>query len=1646
MAPGQYFLVQLSGGANGVALPTPDATGSIAMAATAGKVALVAGTIAISSSGCPLSATVADFVGYGTTANCFEGSGRAPVPSNTTADYRKNGGCVDTNDNAVDFFVHAPSPRNTSSPLNSCVAGTPPNLTVNDVTLMEGNAGTKVFTFTVSLSAAANTDVSFDIATQNGSATTVNSDYVARTLTSQIIPASQQIYTFDVTVNGDTTIEPDETFLVNITNVSGATLTDSQGVGTIQNDDLPSLSIDAVSLSEGNAGTKLFTFTVSLSAAPTSPVTFDIATADGTAQDGNPSGEDNDYVARSLTAQTIPAGSSTYDVDVSINGDLNIEPNETFFVNVTNVAGATVSDGQGVGTIHNDDSPALSINDVSANETNSGTTTFTFTVTSSLPAPTGGITFDISTADGSAQDDNPSSEDNDYVATSLTAQTITAGNTTYTFDVMVNGDTLIENNETFLVNVTNASGATIADGQGQGTIQNDDLANLVISQVYAGGGNTGAQYTHDFVEIFNHGTTTVNFAITPFSVQYAGATANFGSSKVDLTSGTMAPGQYFLVQLSGGANGAALPTPDATGSIAMAATAGKVALVSGMTALTGSGCPLSATVVDFVSYGTTANCFEGSGRGPAPSNTTADYRKDGGCIDTDDNADDFFVHAPLPRNTSSPFNSCVAGTPPNLTINDVTVTEGNSGTTAATFTVSLSAPASSTDITFDIATQENTATTANSDYVAKTLTSQLIPAGQQTYTFTVTVNGDVVVEPDESFFVNVTNASGATITDGQGVGTIQNDDLPALSINDVSLNEGNSGTTTFSFTVTLSAAAPTGGVTFDLATADGTAQDGNPSGEDNDYVARTLTTQSIPAGSSTYNLDVTVNGDLNIEPNETLLVNVTNVSGATVSDGQGVGTIQNDDSPALSINDVSANETNSGTTTFTFTVTSSLPAPSGGIAFDIATADGIAHDDIPPSEDNDYIGRSLASQTITGGNTTYTFDVTVNADTLVEPDETFFVNITNASNASVSDGTGQGTILNDDIASVVVSQLYGAGGNSGATLRNDYIEIFNRSTTTVNLAGWSIQYTSAAGTTWSVTPLCPTGTCLLVPGQYFLVEEASGGANGSLLPTPDATGTIAMAATAGKVAVVSNITPLSGACPAGGGILDLVGYGSATCFEGTSGQAPAPSATRADSRINNGCTDTNDNAADFLNATPAPRNSTAPLNDCNAPPNLTIDDVIVAEGDSGSSVANFTVSLSAPAPAGGVTFNIETQDNTATTADNDYVANALTSQTITAGNTADNFAVTVNGDANVEPDETFFVNVTSVTGATVVDGQGVGTIQNDDSAPLTNLSINDVSMAEGNSGATTFSFTVSLSAPAPAGGVTFNITTADGTAHDNTPPSEDNDYVARSLTSQTISEGGTSYTFDITVNGDTPVETNETFFVNVTGVTGANVSDGQGQGTIQNDDTANLVITQIYPGGNNSGATYRNDFIEIFNRGTTTIDFAVTPYAVQYAGATAAFGTANTKTDLTTGTIAPGQYFLIQEAGGTTNGVVLPTPDATGNIAMAATGGKIALVLGATPVATTSCPGDDAAPPTNPSGTNIIDFVAYGSGANTPNCFEGAGPAAFSTSTAGGLDPDARSIIRTNSCVDNNNNSADFSNPTTAPVARNTATTPASCP
>jgi hypothetical protein len=180
---------------------------------------------------------------------------------------------------------------------------------------------------------------------------------------------------------------------------------------------------------------------------------------------------------------------------------------------------------------------------------------------------------------------------------------------------------------------------------------------------------------------------------------------------------------------------------------------------------------------------------------------------------------------------------------------------------------------------------------------------------------------------------------------------------------------------------------------------------------------------------------------------------------------------------------------------------------------------------------------------------------------------------------------------------LVVSQVYAGGGNSGATYANDFVELFNRSSSSVDLSGWSVQYAPATGTTWQVTTLAGS----LAPGRHYLVALASGGATGASLPTADATGTSNLAASGGKIALVHDTTALAcgataGSCSSVAAVRDLVGYGSATDFEGAA--APALTNTTAALRASGGCSDSDKNDTDFTADTPAPRTTSTAATTC----------------------------------------------------------------------------------------------------------------------------------------------------------------------------------------------------------------------------------------------------------------------------------------------------------------------------------------------------------------------------------------------------------------------------------------------------------------
>ncbi len=217
------------------------------------------------------------------------------------------------------------------------------------------------------------------------------------------------------------------------------------------------------------------------------------------------------------------------------------------------------------------------------------------------------------------------------------------------------------------------------------------------------------------------------------------------------------------------------------------------------------------------------------------------------------------------------------------------------------------------------------------------------------------------------------------------------------------------------------------------------------------------------------------------------------------------------------------------------------------------------------------------------------------------------------------------TSANSALGQVVISQIYGGGGNVGATYQNDFIEIYNRGTNDQNLNNWSIQYTSKNGSSWTTIALTNT---TLSPGQYYLVKLYSNGVNGNILPTEDISNTsLNIAATDGKIALCNTTVPLTtagftGSTPTGNSIIDFVGYGTADSYEGT-GKAPSPSNTTSITRNSGGCTDTNVNSADFVTGSPTPRNTSNHQIICSSPSTQT-SNITFSSVSKSSMIVNWT--------------------------------------------------------------------------------------------------------------------------------------------------------------------------------------------------------------------------------------------------------------------------------------------------------------------------------------------------------------------------------------------------------------------------------------
>jgi hypothetical protein len=1007
-----------------------------------------------------------------------------------------------------------------------------PSITIGNASVTEGNAGTVNAVFSVVLSNASNKTVTVAYVTQNGTAT-AGTDYVALSPATLTFPSGTTTRTISVPINGDTLNENDETFFVNLSNPNNASIADAQGQGTILNDDpLPSISIGDASVAEGDAGTTSLSFTLSLSSASGKSVSVSYQTANGTATAGS------DFVAAGPTVLTFAPGTTQQNITVTVNGDTLSEANETFSVNLSVPTNATIADAQGQGTIVDDDAqPVLTIGDASVTEGNSGTVGATFVVTLSAPSAQT-VTVGYQTANGTA------ASGGDYTSIGLTTLTFAPGVTSQTITVFVKGDTLNEGDETFFVNLSGATNAAIADAQGQGTIVDDDpLPTITINNVTVSEGNSG--------------TANARFTVSLSAASARAITVDYQTADATATSGVDYVAQAGIVAFAAGTT---------TRTITV--------LVNGDTLDEDN-----ETFAINLSNAANASIADAQGVGTITDNDAA----------------------------------------PSLAIGDVTIGEGNSGTANAVFTVSLSA-ASGKTVTVGYNTAAGTAS-AGIDYIAPPPATLAFPPGTTTQNITVTVNGDTLLESNETFFVNLNSPSNATLADAQAIGTIVDDELtPTITIGDVSVPEGNSGTVAATFLISLSAASSQP-VTVNYQTVDGSAVAGA------DYVARTGTLTFAP-GTTSQNLVVQVNGDLLAEGDETFFVSLSGPSGALLADSQGQGTIlDNDPLPTLSIGDTTVSEGQSGTTSAAFAVT--LSGASGRpVTVSYQTTDGTA------TSPADYAAQ-VGQLTFLPGTAVQTVTVTVNADTLAEPSETFFVNLLDPTNALLAHSQGAGTILDgtNAVGALSIGDTTVVEGNSATASATFAVTLSGNSTQTATV-GYSIVAGSA---TAGVDYMTQSGTLSFPPGTT--TQPIAVQVNGDLFDEDDETFSV----------VLSN--------PVNATIADAQGQGT--------------------------------------------------IVDDDLPPTIAIGDTTTGDGQTSVVSATFAVSLSS---ASGKTISVSyhTTDGTAK-AGCDYLARQGT-LTFQPGVTTLAIAVPIENDTLAEGDEAFFVDLASPVNATIATGRGAATI------------------------------------------------------------------------------------------------------------------------------------------------------------------------------------------------------------------------------------------------------------------------------------------------------------------------------------------------
>ncbi len=1355
-----------------------------------------------------------------------------------------------------------------------------PKFSINSPTVAEGDSSTTNLTFTVTLSAAGLSQHTVGYAQTGGTATS-GTDYTAVTAGVLTFAAGVTSRTITVSVTGDTVDEGNETVVLTLSNASsGTAISTATGTGTIRDDD-PKFSINSPSVVEGDSSTANLVFTVTLSAASTSPLTVDYARTGGTATSGT------DYTAVSSSTLTFAANSTSETITVSVTGDTTDEANETVVITLSNApAGTGISTATGTGTIMDDD-PKFSINSPTVTEGDSSSVNLVFMVTLSASS-TSSLSVDYAQTGGTA------TSGTDYTAVAAGTLTFAAGTTSRTITVSVTGDTANEVNETVIITLSNATaGAGIGTAIGTGTITDNDTPGFSINSPSVAEGDSSTTNLVFTVTLSPAPATaaTVNWA------EGTGGTATSGTDYTAIAGGTLTfsagtTTQTITVSVTGDTTHEADETVVITLSNASTGTNISTATGTGTITNDDSGLTIDSPSVTEGDSGSANLVFTVTLDPASSSQVTVNYARTGGTAtsgtdftalaasttltfaanetsktitvsvtgDTINEANETVIVTLSSASGADIVTASGTGTitdddTPSFSINSPSVVEGDSSTTNLEFTVTLS-PASYQATTVDYATASTGTATAGTDFTAISATTLTFAAGDTSKTFMVSVTGDTTDEgAGETVVAALSNATGnAEIGTSSGTGTITDDD-PKFSIGNASATEGDTGSVNMTFTVTLSGAGNSQ-YTVDYASSDGTAT----AGADYTAVSGMLT---FAAGTTSRTLTVSVTGDTANEANETVIITLSNASaGTAIATATGTGTITDNDTPNFSINSPSVAEGDSSTTNLVFTVTLS-PAPATAATVNWAEGTGGT-----ATSGTDYTAIAGGTLTFSAGTATQTITVSVTGDTSHEADETVVITLSNASTGTnISTASGTGTITNDDSGLTIDSPSVTEGDSGSANLVFTVtLDPASSSQVTVNYArtggtatsgtdftalAASTTLTFAANETSKTITVLVTGDTINEANETVIVTLSS--ASGADLVTASGTGTITdddtpmfsinspsvvegdssttnleftvtLSPASYQATTVDYATATAGTATAG---TDFTAIAATTLTFAAGDTSKTFMVSVTGDTTDEGAGETVVAALSDAtgNAEIGTSSGTGTITDDD--PKFSIADASATEGDTGSVNMTFTVTLSG---AGNSQYTVDyaSSDGTAT-AGTDYTAVSGT-LTFAAGTTSRTLTVSVTGDAANEANETLTVTLSNASaGTAIATATGTGTITDNDTP---SFSINSPSVAEGDSSTTNLVFTVTLS-PASATQVTVDYADAGtGTATSGT------DYTAlASSTTLTFVAGTTTQTITVSVSGDTTYEADETVVLTLSGAsTGTNISTASGTGTITNDD------------------------------------------------------------------------------------------------------------------------------------------------------------------------------------------------------------------